>query len=154
MQKINFEDYPSTNTPIDADNLNDLQDNVEDAINLVQENLTPVVLFIGTSTTKDNITLNDSAANYTYLEIFYHTAIATSSYESTKIYNPNGKNINLSSVHRDTSQGVLFFMSKLMLINGTQITTTRIGQSYVYNGSENSISETDSIVIDRVIGYK
>lgn len=34
MQKISFEDYPSTNTPIDADNLNDLQDNVEDAINL------------------------------------------------------------------------------------------------------------------------
>lgn len=34
MQKINFEDYPSTNTPIDANNLNDLQDNVEEAINL------------------------------------------------------------------------------------------------------------------------
>lgn len=32
MQRIEFEDYPSTNTPIDANNLNDLQDNVEEAI--------------------------------------------------------------------------------------------------------------------------
>ena len=34
MQKINFQNYPSTTTPIDADNLNDLQDNVEEAIDL------------------------------------------------------------------------------------------------------------------------
>lgn len=39
MQKINFEDKPSTNTPITADNLNDLQDNVEEAIDEVQGNL-------------------------------------------------------------------------------------------------------------------
>ena len=35
MQKIEFKDLPDTTTPIDADNLNDLQDNVEEAINLV-----------------------------------------------------------------------------------------------------------------------
>lgn len=32
MQKITFEDLPSTNTPLNANNLNTLQDNVEDAI--------------------------------------------------------------------------------------------------------------------------
>lgn len=31
MDKINFEDLPSTNTPINADNMNDLQDNVDNA---------------------------------------------------------------------------------------------------------------------------
>lgn len=35
MQKINFENKPSTNSPINADNLNLLQDNVEDAIDEV-----------------------------------------------------------------------------------------------------------------------
>lgn len=34
MQKIEFKDLPDTTTPIDADNLNDLQDNVEEAIDL------------------------------------------------------------------------------------------------------------------------
>ena len=39
MQKIDFQNYPDTTTPIDADNLNDLQDNVEEAIDEVQDNL-------------------------------------------------------------------------------------------------------------------
>jgi hypothetical protein len=33
MEKINFDDYPSTNTPVDADTLNLLQDNVETELN-------------------------------------------------------------------------------------------------------------------------
>ena len=37
MEKIEFKDLPDTTTPIDADNLNDLQDNVEDAINLIND---------------------------------------------------------------------------------------------------------------------
>lgn len=39
MQKINFENKPSTNSPINADNLNLLQDNVEDAIDEVNSDL-------------------------------------------------------------------------------------------------------------------
>lgn len=38
MEKINFEDLPSTDTPIDSTNLNLLQTNVENAINGVIEN--------------------------------------------------------------------------------------------------------------------
>lgn len=37
MEKINFEDLPSTKTPIDSTNLNLLQTNVENAINGVVE---------------------------------------------------------------------------------------------------------------------
>lgn len=32
MQKITFQDYPNTTTPLNASNMNDLQDNVENAI--------------------------------------------------------------------------------------------------------------------------
>lgn len=35
MQKIPFEDLPSTNTPVNASNLNTLQDNTENVINAV-----------------------------------------------------------------------------------------------------------------------
>lgn len=42
MQKITFEDLPSTNTPLNANNLNTLQDNVEDAINNILLNIYPV----------------------------------------------------------------------------------------------------------------
>lgn len=37
MQKINFENLPSTNTPINATNLNQMQTNTEDAINGIIE---------------------------------------------------------------------------------------------------------------------
>lgn len=39
MTKITFEDLPSTNTPLNASNLNTMQDNVEDAINSVDTEL-------------------------------------------------------------------------------------------------------------------
>lgn len=43
MQKITFEDLPSTNTPINASNLNQIQDNVEDAMEwqTLATNVTP-----------------------------------------------------------------------------------------------------------------
>ena len=37
MQKINFENWPSTNSAINATNLNALQDNIEDAISEIVE---------------------------------------------------------------------------------------------------------------------
>lgn len=37
MTKITFENLPGTNTPVNADNLNDMQDNIEDAIDGVVE---------------------------------------------------------------------------------------------------------------------
>lgn len=40
MQKINFEDLPSTNTPINASNLNLLQTNIEDTIFVTTPSLT------------------------------------------------------------------------------------------------------------------
>lgn len=39
MEKINFENKPSTDSPINATNLNTMQDNVENGINDVQANL-------------------------------------------------------------------------------------------------------------------
>jgi len=39
MQKIPFEDYPSTNTPIDASTLNQLQNNVENSINALVDDV-------------------------------------------------------------------------------------------------------------------
>lgn len=39
MQKINFENKPSTVSPINATNLNALQDNVEDAIDEVSDDI-------------------------------------------------------------------------------------------------------------------
>lgn len=50
MEKISFQDYPSTDTPINSTNLNDLQDNVENEINTATEkNAITVKMSGGTS---------------------------------------------------------------------------------------------------------
>lgn len=42
MDKINFQNLPSTETPINADNLNKLQDNVENAIGVVDDKVSHI----------------------------------------------------------------------------------------------------------------
>lgn len=53
MQKINFQDLPNTTTPVDADNLNDLQDNVENAIDENTNNIGDITTL--KTTNKTNI---------------------------------------------------------------------------------------------------
>ena len=43
LEKIAFEDLPSTNTPINAKNLNKVQDNVETALNNVTLNAEEII---------------------------------------------------------------------------------------------------------------
>ena len=60
MQKINFQDLPSTTTPINATNLNAIQTNAEDAINTLDDKLNLKGSYarcvISNTTTLSNIT--------------------------------------------------------------------------------------------------
>ena len=63
MDKINFQNKPNTTTPINATNLNQLQDNVESAINE-----TKTWKLVGTVTSNDQMTLPTSF-NELYIEV-------------------------------------------------------------------------------------
>lgn len=67
MQKINFQDLPSTTTPISAANLNLLQTNVETAINLKADSTTLTNYINGTtsmgSIKTTGVSINDNAVN-------------------------------------------------------------------------------------------
>lgn len=67
MQKINFQDLPSTETPIKATNLNLLQTNVENAINLKADSTTLTNYINGTtsmgSIKTTGVSINDNAVN-------------------------------------------------------------------------------------------
>lgn len=67
MTKITFEDLPSTNTPLNANNLNTLQDNVEDAIDDVAGDIPTVDS--STSTSSTNPVENQAITNYVDGEI-------------------------------------------------------------------------------------
>lgn len=53
MQKINFKNLPDTSTPLNATNLNQMQDNIETAINTVAGDIPTVVDSLTGSSTTD-----------------------------------------------------------------------------------------------------
>ena len=59
MVKINFKDLPDTSTPLNANNLNTMQDNIEDAIDNVEITLDSAV-----STSSTNGVENQAITNY------------------------------------------------------------------------------------------
>lgn len=65
MQKINFENLPSTNTPINATNLNAIQDNVETEINSVKNTFSrKIIQLVKTQST------DEYSPNYNYFSPF------------------------------------------------------------------------------------
>lgn len=63
MQKINFQDLPNTTTPVDADNLNDLQDNVENAIDENTNNIGDITTLETTDKTNLVNAINENTEN-------------------------------------------------------------------------------------------
>lgn len=65
MQKITFENLPSTNTPLNASNLNTLQDNVETAINATISNTAGTSQTVGYSQEyiNNNVGVVESGSN-------------------------------------------------------------------------------------------
>ena len=67
MTKITFKNLPDTSTPLNASNLNTLQDNVENAINVVAGDIPTIDSSVSTSST--NPVENQAITNYVDSEI-------------------------------------------------------------------------------------
>lgn len=117
--------------------------NIVNSIN----SLVPVALFNGT--TADTVTLSDSAANYSYIEIFFEGA---NNFSSVKVFEPNNKNVYLISgwLNNNTNGNI-----KIANVNISGTSITKINYSAI-NYSTNSIftNEENGITIRKVLGYK
>lgn len=114
--------------------------------------LLPVTLFEGVGDT--SITLNDNLANYKRIKIYYYqTAYHDTSYSSVEVYEPNGKNVELSFVMGVSDNSGLYANNRCYLLNGTNVTKTDGYNARFYNSASNwAIS--DAIRISKIIGYK
>lgn len=68
MEKIQFENLPSTNTPINADNLNLLQDNVENEFNNITNSK---IVFEQSYKSTDAQDIEIDASDYLFYEVLY-----------------------------------------------------------------------------------
>lgn len=116
--------------------------------------LKPTTLYNNSSGTSGTVTLNQSAANFNYIEIFYISSYTHCS--SVRMTNPNGKIALLESFHVFASEsGTVVGQSRIVRIDGTSIATVgssdQYGEWWSYNNSINAINQ---IKIHKVIGYK
>ena len=109
------------------------------------------VLYDDSTGSNGAITLSDSSANYTYLEIFYRNT--DSFFSSIKVYSPNSKTICLSTPFVNQNGLTLNLASAIKLISGTTISTSYYGEAKILS-SGNTVSANNNIYITRVVGYK
>lgn len=124
-----------------------------DAINEVNA-LAPIVLYENTTGTVGNVSLSDSAENYSYIEIYYH---ADSIHYSNKIASPNGSYTTLMAETLASQTPALFCKTKMVGIRDSLITVYDYSQ-FALNVSGFAYlrvtSEYNTIYIDKVVGYK
>ena len=121
MEKINFQDLPSTNTPIDSDNLNQMQDNMEDAI-------VPIKLVSISDTAPASATIGDMYYNTTDNKVY--TATGTNTWDSGTTPRYDGFYIN-------TNDNTLFYY------NGSTLIGVGGSQTSINVKNEETTSETD-----------
>ena len=121
------------------------------------ENLKQVVLYNNSSGTNGNLTLSESCENFSYIEVFYQyggTETFTN-YDSTKIFSPNNKQINLSIVLAGSGGTNIQFKTSVYKISGKNMTLSNwYGDGTVNNNAATGVSKIAVIRIVRVIGYK
>ena len=114
-------------------------------------NAYPITLYDNTSGTTGTVTLNETAANFSYLEVF---AGREDRYYSTRIVNPNNKKVQLVTSYCDTSNNHFYTYSKLVKVSGTSLTVEHSKLLYHSGSSYGTIGGDDSHKIFRVVGYR
>ena len=137
-----------------ADELNENTSNIEEIQQEVAK-LNGTILFenangVGSGT---NITLSETSANYSYLEIFYGRSSTENTLSSVKVENPNGKQFGMSIMYASSNTLMQLYGAR-MRINGTSLTWSGSTFTTISNTSISSTSATDALKVYKIIGYK
>lgn len=112
--------------------------------------LSEVELYNDSTGTSGTVTLSESAANFTYIEIFYRSNDLD--FGSVKIYQPNGKKACLM-LATPFSGTILYLKTARLAISGTSIHKESENELELQNGSSISAYSASNIYITRVVGY-
>jgi hypothetical protein len=127
-------------------NLSLLLIEIENKLNKLLNN--KVVLFTGS--TNGAITLEKSVEKFKYIEIFYSDNDET--YSSVKVFEPNNKYVDLTTLARWGS--TFYIKQKRILISGEKITNGNTTEVQFKDTPKNTINTTaNNIIITKIIGY-
>jgi hypothetical protein len=116
------------------------------------------VLYDDATGSGTSVTLSETSANFTYIEIFYRDN--DSVFGSQKVYSPDGKKVALIIINLSDTASRTYFKSGQATISGTGISFSNSG--FGYNG-ESTMTATSTVAapvnnpriyITRVVGYR
>ena len=143
----------STPTDVDYVATDNIQDSAVTNAKLASkavksQNIDMTVLYNNASGATGTIPLSDSAANYSFMEIYFKDAVR---YGSVKVDDPNGKTALLftSSIGSNGN----YNNYKIVNVSGTSITVAGYNQVAILT-SGNTVNSQENILIYKVIGYK
>lgn len=152
MKRIEFKNYPSTDSPIDADNLNLLQDNVEDAIDLVDikvDKLKSIILWenANLSNNFEAQTISLDLTNFNKIELIFSEG---------QSYQFDIGNTGYVYVFQDANGN--FTGNPYVYLRRIAVTTTglEIGDCRGQNTSQSGTWATNNarLKLKKIIGYK
>lgn len=108
-------------------------------------------LYNNTSGSTGTITLSESSANFSYLEIFYGKNQST--LHSVKVVNPNGKRACLTLAFYDIANSFVQMQVPKAIISGTTIMKEATGGANIYSGNTEAFTANE-VAIFKVVGYK
>lgn len=138
-------------------NYNSGNNTVTHQIDLPEESgtiqLKPKTLFNNTSGTTGTVTLNETAANFSYIDVVYSRDAGTYGYQTKRLYAPNGKRLTIDITEAQGAY-MTFYTSKIA-VSGTSISFVggngmSISNSFQLAGFVN----VNEIKIFKVLGYK
>ena len=112
----------------------------------------PVTLYNNSFGTTGTVTLSETAANFSRIDIFFSKA--GSYFNTTTVYSPNGKNVSLLTAYIMDSKKDSQLQMSTVYISGTSITRKNYGGVNMSNGATTSVFASNEIGIYRVVGYK
>ena len=136
---------------IDSFNTSDDHTTNAPSLNAVENNYVskPIVLYNNPSGTNGNITLSDSVANYSTIEIYFHTNDGAGYRGCQKVPITTGTSVaSLQYIHCNTSTN-WWIKAKSIAIYGTNIQNN--GYVEVFSGGQTA---SNYIYIEKVLGYK
>jgi hypothetical protein len=152
VYEVEPEEYDGQ-TPLSAENFIQMENNVEDAIDEMGDGLRELIqgtiLYEDSTGTTGDVTLSDNVGNYNFIKIFYKSGIRSTSIE---IGDYTNKDIALPIIV--TSGTTFVIITKIVRISGNKITTVEENQVLYHITNGYQFTQTDSMHIYKVIGYK
>lgn len=171
--RVNWKKYPDRSTPINADNLNTMDEGIYDVVNIVNSNtsditsiqtqlssnttqinkLTPVALYNQDTLATGTITLLDSVSNYFCIEVYFRTP----EYQRfvNKLIVPDTRKLGISCVDFNPTTKVTVLRATTATFNGNEMEFGSYMQKVINEDNTISSSTKDNnLYVYYVLGYK